>query len=311
MSRYGRIYGTLFSAKKDRPRGLIDVVVSLPLQTIRSRSPLSSDMLHLTRGLLGDPMNSLRRFEYSNPLVRMVRTPEGYDVVIRVISIKEEGSDHLKILRRIARGPMSLISIGATMLGAYGFWAQNSVGDVIDMVMQALEALSFLHSQKIAHRDAFHDNFLVQWHPESMLTSKAPISRPRVYIIDFEAAIEFPEETLEADCLSRGPPLGDSFSQPEMYSRPVPPEVETGAPYSPFKLDVWQLGCSISEFRSTIPAIDDILHEMLEPDPVSRMTCSAVLDRLTSVVHGMHPSALLIHPVMVQPAFEAIPPSMT
>lgn len=130
-----------------------------------------------------------------------------------------------------------------------------------------LKALAFIHSKRVAHRvrrliisfcspshiiskDAFHDNFLVQLHPESMLSGKPSMSRPRVFLIDFEVAVKFAAEIPTADCTCRGLPLGGSFTQPEMYSRPVPPEIEyTDSVYCPFKLDVWQLGFSFLKFK--------------------------------------------------------------
>lgn len=76
-----------------------------------------------------------------------------------------------------------------------------------------------------------------------------PVVRPRVYLIDFEVAVEFPANYLPAECTCTGYPLGGSFPQPEMYSRPPAPEMITGKPYSPFKTDVWQLGISFADFR--------------------------------------------------------------
>lgn len=86
------------------------------------------------------------------------------DVIIRVIVIGHKGMDHLKILRRIAKGKTILIStnhtipllrefvfedivlgifpkIGAQITEMVGRWAKNSVGDVIKMVMQMLEVM--------------------------------------------------------------------------------------------------------------------------------------------------------------------------
>jgi hypothetical protein len=94
--------------------------------------------------------------------LRAARTRDGLDVIIRVIVIGNEGHDHLKILRTIATGENSLLStnhtlpmfmefqfedivfgifpkVGAKMLNAFGFWPNNSVGDIIDMLMQMLE----------------------------------------------------------------------------------------------------------------------------------------------------------------------------
>jgi hypothetical protein len=76
--------------------------------------------------------------------------------------IGKEGHDHLKILRSIATGEKSLFSnnhtlpmfaelqfediifgifpkVGGEVREAYGFWAKNSVGDIIEMLMQMLE----------------------------------------------------------------------------------------------------------------------------------------------------------------------------
>ena len=74
-------------------------------------------------------------------------------------------------------------------------------------------------------------------------------SRPRVYLIDFEVAIQFPAEFPENECVSMGYPVGGSFSELEMYARPHAPEFASGKAYSPFKLDVWQLGISFSNFK--------------------------------------------------------------
>jgi hypothetical protein len=76
-----------------------------------------------------------------------------------------------------------------------------------------------------------------------------PVSRPRVYLIDFEVTVEFPSNCPPVDCVCAGFPLGVSFSRPEMYSRPPAPEMTTGELYSPFKTDVWQLGTSFADFR--------------------------------------------------------------
>jgi hypothetical protein len=122
---------------------------------------------------------------------------DGHDVTIRVLVVRNEGHNHLKTLRNIATGPQSLISnnhaltllsefqfediifglfpvVGGTMERAFGYWPKNSVGDVLDMLLQALEvrecnifvsmsspfdtvspklqALAFIHASKIAHR---------------------------------------------------------------------------------------------------------------------------------------------------------------
>ena len=81
---------------------------------------------------------------------------------------------------------------------------------------------------------------------------KIATSRPRVYLIDFEVAVEFPPDCPTDQCVSIGLPIGGSVPQPEMYSRPCPPELRSGKPYCPFKLDVWQLGRSLWDFSASL-----------------------------------------------------------
>jgi hypothetical protein len=103
-----------------------------------------------------------------NGLARPARTRDGLDVVIRVIVLGNEGHDHLKILRTIATGEKSLFSnnhtlpmfaefqfediifgvfpkVGGEVKRAYSFWAKNSVGDIIEMLMQMLEVSFTFH----------------------------------------------------------------------------------------------------------------------------------------------------------------------
>jgi hypothetical protein len=78
---------------------------------------------------------------------------------------------------------------------------------------------------------------------------KFSFTRPRVYLIDFEVAIQFPAECPESERVSMGFPLGGSFTQQEHYARRHAPEFASGIAYCPFKLDVWQLGVSFSDFK--------------------------------------------------------------
>jgi hypothetical protein len=111
---------------------------------------------------------SLSDIYEKNGLARPARTRDGLDVVIRVIVIGDEGHNHLKILRTIATGEKSLFSnnhtlpmfaelqfedivfgifpkVGEEVKRAYGFWAKNSVGDIIEMLMQMLEVSFTFH----------------------------------------------------------------------------------------------------------------------------------------------------------------------
>jgi hypothetical protein len=81
-----------------------------------------------------------------------------------------------------------------------------------------------------------------------MHTTKISPSRPRVYLADFEVAVEFPPECPADECLVTTFPFGESLRG---YARKVAPEwvLQSGQPYNPFKLDVWQLGHSFSDFK--------------------------------------------------------------
>lgn len=110
-----------------------------------------------------------------NSLKRAARTCDGHDVIIRVVAVGSEGHDHLKILRKLAVGENSLLSnnhtlpmfaefqfediffgvfpkTGEAFHSAYGCWTKNSVGDILDMLMQMLEVgfalLDFYFSSK-------------------------------------------------------------------------------------------------------------------------------------------------------------------
>ena len=85
------------------------------------------------------------------------------------------------------------------------------------------------------------ENFLVEWLPES-ISERSSMTRPRVYIIDFETAVEFPENSLESERICSSLPIPK-----ELYSRPVPPEAENGEPYCPFRMDVWQFGKELQD----------------------------------------------------------------
>ena len=88
----------------------------------------------------------------------------------------------------------------------------------------------------------------MQFYPESLLTRIVPIARPRVYLIDFETAIEFPADCPSSKRLCVGIPCINSISDADKYMPPRIPEMDTGEPYDPFKLDVWQLATSLLDF---------------------------------------------------------------
>ncbi|KAI0647603.1 kinase-like domain-containing protein [Trametes meyenii] len=258
----------------------------------------------------------------NNALNRPARSADGRDVVIRVVCVASQGQSHLQVLQYLSRGLCSQATpnhsiplfelfefediifgvfprIGTTMLDAYDSWPENSVGDIIDMIMQCLEGLGYMHSIGVAHRDAFKDNFLVEWFPESMAEHQLTISRPRVYLNDFETAVYFPQDVPAHERICVGLPLSPSFPSEKRYSRTRAPELSSDQPYDPFKLDVWQFGFSLRNLRTTIPEIDSVLGSMLEEDPRSRISAFTALKSISQVVHATTPESLRIPPVVV------------
>jgi len=81
-----------------------------------------------------------------------------------------------------------------------------------------------------------------------------------------------------------------------MYARPRAPEFASRKPYSPFKLDVWQLGNNIWDFKvaSTFHSLSSL--DMTNADPGHRLGAKDALDRLRAVVSAVKPESLLIKP---------------
>ena len=90
-------------------------------------------------------------------------------------------------------------------------------------------------------KDLRKNNFLVQWHPESLAHMRVPLSRPRVYMNDLELVHEFAPEVPPEERLLTGLPMVG-------YRPHLPPEVLSGSPYDPFKVDVWQFADDLSDF---------------------------------------------------------------
>ncbi|KAK7691866.1 hypothetical protein QCA50_005270 [Cerrena zonata] len=124
---------------------------------------------------------------------------------------------------------------GGCFEDAWRFWPKNSVGNILDMTLQILEEVALLHDQNIAHRGFF------ECHPESLLSDEIAVDKPRVYIIDFELAIDFPVDHPPEERVCTGVPCPKWYSRDD-YTRPCSPEIDDNSPWCPFNLDVWQLG---------------------------------------------------------------------
>ncbi|KAI0332651.1 hypothetical protein GY45DRAFT_462567 [Cubamyces sp. BRFM 1775] len=116
-----------------------------------------------------------KRFNNLNGSCHGATTADGHSAVARIIAIGDSGQHHLNALRKLACGADSLLVdnhtiplwrevhfedmvfgifpfIGGHLGNCYAPWLKNSVGDIADMILQALEGLAFIHSKNIAHR---------------------------------------------------------------------------------------------------------------------------------------------------------------
>ncbi|KAH9928467.1 kinase-like domain-containing protein [Epithele typhae] len=260
----------------------------------------------------------LHEFNYPTHAVHAANTREGQAVVIRVLAVGNQGCDHVTILRFIASTyhatasrnhalPLLNVSyfedilfgifpmVGQDLRDLLYPFRKNSVGDIVDIIMQCLEALDYIHGENIAHRDAYKENFLLQYYPQSLVNDPLRITRPRVFLHDFEVSVMF-ENLPREKHLCIGVPQGGTVPFSPDFNGRASPEVLTGEPYCPYKLDVWQLGKSFTDFKSTVPAIDAILERMHEPDPALRPTASEALGQLADFVAATPPRDLLIPP---------------
>jgi hypothetical protein len=103
-----------------------------------------------------------------NALSCPARSQEGRDVVIQVVATHKDGHDQLRILQRLATGPESLSTknhiipllqeliylditfavfpkIAVSMDRSICSWPKNSVEDILDMILQALEVCQSYH----------------------------------------------------------------------------------------------------------------------------------------------------------------------
>lgn len=106
-------------------------------------------------------------------------------------------------------------------------------------------------------QDAFVDNFLLDWMPESLREGHVPVCHPRVYLIDFELAISFPQGHPPDQCVTKGTPIGDIESSrvKPQYNRLLPDSLAQGSTFNAYQLDVWQLSRAFSPLKAGIPSV--------------------------------------------------------
>ncbi|KZW03274.1 hypothetical protein EXIGLDRAFT_725725 [Exidia glandulosa HHB12029] len=244
------------------------------------------------------------------------RSLANQEVVIRLLTIGDEGKASLDILRRlsapearVARNhalPMiKELHIGDMVFGVFpmmyahgltSFPWPETTEQILDGLEQALEGFVYLHENLIAHRDfAFEEIFLnfgaitgssVPWNEKLCRRVPLPIRSQfpaRYYINDFELSVQFDPSSDPATRLVTGVPIARYGYTVDDYAKPLPPEARGDAPYCPFKMDVYQFGQNASEFFSGVtgvPGLHELFASMASDDPRDRPSFAQALSSL-------------------------------
>jgi len=191
--------------------------------------------------------------------------------------------------------------------------------EVLDAVEQVLEGIDFCHERLVAHLDLDTDNILINWagtrrqSPESSaeggklgpFRSLFPV---RYYINDFEFAVSFEPHSEPSSRTVTGLPI--TGIRTGEYGRKPAPEMLSGAPYCPFRADIWQLGTMFNLtfwhlFYLSQPLVD-LFDIMCSEDPSSRPSASEALDCVRRLVHSHDILMSEVHPGPVPLKFKAL-----
>ncbi|KJA17230.1 hypothetical protein HYPSUDRAFT_46675 [Hypholoma sublateritium FD-334 SS-4] len=259
-------------------------------------------------------VQTLNQFPVANGLLHAGRKDRRH-YIIRVFTAGGEGLDTLNIIRLLTtHSPDNLLSNNHMLpmveeimyedivFGVFPllgdrvqfammpFLRQSSVEDIVFMIMQALEAVIYIHDKNVGHRDLFMDNFLVEWAPESVLGKNW--TRPRVYLIDFETAVHFHDDVDPSNRLVSGLPIPDS----NRYQRARAPEllVSESHMYCPFRLDMWQFGFHLMQMfsKTGIAEIDTLWPPLMSENPTDRPMAREIFQKLGDFIAEVPPRAL-------------------
>ncbi|KZS87785.1 hypothetical protein SISNIDRAFT_419149, partial [Sistotremastrum niveocremeum HHB9708] len=287
------------------------------------------------------------------------RTFDHRDVVIRLIRKGDDGQEHVEVLRSLARGERAFhagnhcvpmldeLNLGDMTFAVFPFLADSvncpwfyNFEEVFDFLVQALEGISYLHDNLVAHLvrlsssvDGPDNTYIAYSRILTLITSCSTLLRRGVslvtsltsaikfrlaqikfgtsstaqtlYLGDMELCVRFTPESEPASRKIVGIPVARIGISPSDYGRALVPEMALSGPYCPFKADMWQFGSMLYYmFQPSADILPD-LYALIEAlkchDPDGRPTATQALDRVR-LMRAQTPADILSEPV--PPAIE-------
>ncbi|KAI0363265.1 hypothetical protein BV20DRAFT_169915 [Pilatotrama ljubarskyi] len=188
----------------------------------------------------------------------------------------------------------------------------DRIRQVLAFIRSTLTGLSFLHEQRIAHRDIHETNILVNWycgddHHESCARrlSEHTRSRAAAYaLFDFDLSLQLPQGTDLRRCHR---PALEAFTGKRTYH---PADVYQGeSHYNPFAFDVACLGnlylYHFAEAIPTVPLLAPLFAKMSTHVIDDRFDAREALDFFSQIEAGL-PLEVLDEGVVLQPDFDPL-----
>ncbi|EJD48798.1 hypothetical protein AURDEDRAFT_60516 [Auricularia subglabra TFB-10046 SS5] len=234
------------------------------------------------------------------------RVSDGTVVAIKWIPDAEHTRDELDVMRFLSTGDLRNdpqnhcnplldsfshpsipegVFIVTPWLAGFDYVPLERVGEVVELLKQLIECLSFMHRNGIAHRDCTGLNIMQdirdcfngrRTHPiqacysEDIQTiyDRDPEAMPKFYFIDFGVS-------------SRHEGPGPHLVTGIICRDRTPPELSRTVPYDPFKLDIYLLGNHVLQKYlgrySNLEFLRPVLLAMTNANPASRPTADESL----------------------------------
>ncbi|KZT41915.1 hypothetical protein SISSUDRAFT_1042148 [Sistotremastrum suecicum HHB10207 ss-3] len=248
-------------------------------------------------------------FSGTKAILWPARTTDGRDVVIRLIQKGNEGAEHMNVLRTHARGEAAFHStnhcvpllhelfLRDMVFGVFPYLGDRvdypwfwDVREAFDFIIQALEAVGYLHKNLVAHLDIDIDNFLFNYAGQDRYIESHKVKEKfrcyfpvRYYLGDMELSVMFSPDSDPASRKIVGHPLKRIGVDPSKYGRELVPEMSSDEPYCPFKADMWQfgnmLGHMFEQFTDLLSDLFVLIRELKSTDPERRPTATQAMER--------------------------------